>query len=82
MTQSNSLVLGSINGVNGANANTNVGIGTTAPHYALDVHGTGNFTGPVTFAPEQMFPIGEYLLGICSFSFLSHEVLLRARDEL
>jgi hypothetical protein len=31
VTQSNSLVLGSINGTNGASTNTNVGIGTTAP---------------------------------------------------
>lgn len=34
---SNALVLGSINGINGATANTNVGIGTTAPGVALDV---------------------------------------------
>ena len=31
VAQSNSLVLGSINGVNGATADTNVGIGTTSP---------------------------------------------------
>jgi len=31
VTASNSLVLGSINGVNGGTSNTNVGIGTTAP---------------------------------------------------
>jgi len=42
--QSDALVLGSINGVNGATADTKVGIGTTTPQYALDVHGTGNFT--------------------------------------
>ena len=35
--QSNSLVLGSINGINGATANTNVGIGTTTPNSRLDV---------------------------------------------
>jgi len=56
VTQSNSLVLGSIAGVNGATASTNVGIGTTSPQYMLDVHGTGNFTGLVTFAPGQTFP--------------------------
>jgi hypothetical protein len=56
VAESNALVLGSINGVNGATASTNVGIGTTAPAYALDVHGTGNFTGLVTFAPGQTFP--------------------------
>lgn len=35
----NSLVLGSINGVNGATADTNVGIGTTTPQYRLHVKG-------------------------------------------
>src|SRR6266542_2315004 len=39
VTQNNSLVLGSINGVNGANADTNVGIGTTAPRARLHVAG-------------------------------------------
>lgn len=34
---SNSLVLGSINGVNGATASTNVGLGTSTPVSALDV---------------------------------------------
>jgi trimeric autotransporter adhesin len=37
VTQSNSLVLGSINGVNGATADTYVGIGTTAPSRLLEV---------------------------------------------
>jgi hypothetical protein len=41
VTQSNSLVLGSINGVNGATADTSVGIGTTAPAERLHVSGTG-----------------------------------------
>jgi hypothetical protein len=54
--QSNSLVLGAISGFNNATASTNVGIGTPIPQYALDVHGTGNFTGLVTFAPGQTFP--------------------------
>lgn len=35
VTASNSLVLGSIKNVNGAKANTNVGIGITAPQYQL-----------------------------------------------
>jgi hypothetical protein len=39
VNQSNSLVLGSINGVNGATAGTNVGIGTTTPSRILDVSG-------------------------------------------
>jgi hypothetical protein len=37
VTASNSLVLGSINGTNGATAGTNVGIGLTAPNSRLDV---------------------------------------------
>ena len=45
VTQSNSLVLGSINGVNGATADANVGIGTTAPTQRLHVVGNGLFTG-------------------------------------
>ena len=40
VTASNSLVLGSINGVNGAAADTNVGIGTTAPNSNLQVKGS------------------------------------------
>jgi hypothetical protein len=55
-TISNALILGSINGVNGATADTMVGIGTTAPAAKLDVHGTANFTGLVTFASGQTFP--------------------------
>jgi hypothetical protein len=40
--QSNSIVLGSINAVNGAAADTRVGIGTTAPQVPLDVVHFGN----------------------------------------
>jgi len=39
VTNSNAMVLGSINGINGATANTNVGIGTTNPLTTLDVNG-------------------------------------------
>jgi hypothetical protein len=49
--ESNALVLGGT----GPNA-VNVGIGTATPQYTLDVHGTGNFTGNVTFASTQTFP--------------------------
>jgi len=48
VNQSNSLVLGSINGLNGATADTNVGIGTTAPTQRLHVVGDGLFTGDLT----------------------------------
>ena len=40
VSQSNSLVLGSINGTNGSLVNTAVGIGTTSPSYPLDVQTT------------------------------------------
>ena len=48
VSESNAIVLGSINGVNGATSNVNVGIGTTTPSAPLDVvgslklEGTGN----------------------------------------
>ena len=64
VTASNSLVLGSINGVNGATADTNVGIGTTAPAAKLDVHGNANFTGPITFASGQSFPGTGTITGV------------------
>lgn len=51
VSQSNALVLGGT----GANA-VNVGIGTATPASTLDVHGTGNFTGLITFASGQTFP--------------------------
>jgi hypothetical protein len=41
VTQSNSLVLGSINGVNGATADTTVGIGTTTPNTNSKLHVNG-----------------------------------------
>jgi hypothetical protein len=43
--ESNALVLGSINGVNGATSSVNVGIGTATPQTTLDVN------GPVRSAP-------------------------------
>ncbi len=39
VAESNAMVLGSINGVNGQTANTSVGIGTTTPQAKLDVAG-------------------------------------------
>ncbi len=64
--QSNSLVLGGVNGVNGATAETNVGIGVTNPDRQLTVEGTqamGRFrryygtTEPFTrtYAPAFLF---------------------------
>jgi len=59
VTASNALVLGGL----GGNA-VSVGIGTTAPAYTLDVHGTGNFTGLVTFAAGQTFPGTGTITGV------------------
>jgi len=42
--ESNAMVLGSINGVNGAAANTLVGIGTTAPSYLLHIGNQGGIS--------------------------------------
>lgn len=47
VSQSNSLVLGSINGLNGATATVNVGIGLTNPSARLHVRRTG--TSPIGF---------------------------------
>ncbi|HSE37884.1 MAG TPA: tail fiber domain-containing protein, partial [Blastocatellia bacterium] len=44
VAQSNSLVLGGINGVNGATADTNVGIGTSAPDARLHIAQSGGNT--------------------------------------
>jgi hypothetical protein len=60
VTQGDSLVLGSINGVNGATADTNVGIGTTAPAERLHVVGNIRLSGSViTAAPSE--PVPDYV---------------------
>jgi trimeric autotransporter adhesin len=59
VSKSNALVLGGT----GANA-VNVGIGTATPSSTLDVHGTGNFTGLITFAPGQTFPGTGTITGV------------------
>ena len=46
VTQSNSVVLGSIAGVNGAVADTSVGIGTNAPQARLHVVGNVKLVDP------------------------------------
>src|SRR3989475_8079300 len=52
--QGNFLVLGSINGVNFATANTNVGIGTTTPTARLHVVGNTNLIGSVGINTTDM----------------------------
>ena len=47
-----------------ATADTLVGIGTTTPAAKLDVHGTGNFTGLITFASGQTFPGTGTITGV------------------
>jgi len=42
----------------------NVGIGTATPAATLDVNGTGNFSGPITFASGQTFPGTGTITGI------------------
>jgi hypothetical protein len=53
-TQPNSMVLGSINGVNGATANTSVAIGTTAPTAQFHTTGSVRFQGAGTPAAGRV----------------------------
>jgi Chaperone of endosialidase len=62
--QSNSLVLGSIAGVNTATASVNVGIGTTMPQATLDVHGTALVTPGSGKQLSLGTPNGEIGLGM------------------
>jgi hypothetical protein len=63
---SNSMILGSINGVNSATADTNVGIGTTAPTATFDVEGNApSGSGPTILlknkAPIQSGSVGNFI---------------------
>ena len=69
---SNALVLGSINGVNGATASTNVGIGTTTPTSPLTVVGTiqstaGGFNFPDNTVQTTAFT-GTAANGLVTFT--------------
>ncbi|MBK8466075.1 MAG: tail fiber domain-containing protein [Chloracidobacterium sp.] len=85
VTQSNSLVLGGINGINGATQDTNVGIGITAPTGRLHVVGNSVLTGDVSLANTnagQVVTIGaaevtqnSHKVGI--FSTTAFNVVLR-----
>src|SRR5690554_6920517 len=52
--QNNSMVLGSIDGVNNATANTRVGIGTTKPRQALHVEGSVRVSDSLIFSAGNM----------------------------
>src|SRR5690554_4786019 len=52
--QDNSMVLGSIDGVNNATANTRVGIGTTKPKQALHVEGSVRVSDSLIFSGGNM----------------------------
>jgi hypothetical protein len=71
---SDAIILGAISGINGATANSNVGIGTTTPSFTFDVNGTARIvtTPTITTATkvlvknpttgqisEQSFPISS-----------------------
>lgn len=68
VTASNSMVLGGINGVNGATANTNVGIGTTAPTATLDVNGTVALTSSTAKLTTANTGTGNNMLPIAYFT--------------
>lgn len=65
--QDNSMVLGSIDGVNNATANTRVGIGTTTPNHLLDVNGSVG-------VEDTLFLNGPYIRGDVALFFPFMEV--------
>ncbi len=63
VSENNALVLGCVVGWDNCANAVNVGIGTTAPVYALDVYGSGHFTQPVTFGSPVNFASGQTFPG-------------------
>jgi hypothetical protein len=61
VSASNSMVLGSINAVNGGTANVNVGIGITAPAYRLDVEASNGGSNGVRVRNTTSFATVDIL---------------------
>jgi|GEM_PF-1088381 len=61
VTQANSVVIGSIAGVNGATASANVGIGNTAPSQRLHVTGSARITGAILDSNNDPGTTGQVL---------------------
>ncbi|HMO60803.1 MAG TPA: tail fiber domain-containing protein [Ferruginibacter sp.] len=61
VAQNNSLVLGSINGVNGASASTRVGIGTTTPDSSLSVANKFSVGSSGTVQYDNSVPVMNYM---------------------
>ncbi|MCL6096364.1 MAG: site-specific integrase [Patescibacteria group bacterium] len=55
VTQNNSLILGSISGINGATASAMIGIGTTAPLTTLDVRGSSGTLAVASISGKTSF---------------------------
>ncbi|HEV8368288.1 MAG TPA: tail fiber domain-containing protein [Pyrinomonadaceae bacterium] len=75
VSQNNSLVLGAINGVNGATADTNVGIGTTAPTQRLHIQVNGGnilFGGAGCLSGFAGIGFGTTLSGCANYSLLGN----------
>jgi hypothetical protein len=68
VSQSNSIVLGSINGINGATATVNIGIGTTTPADRLDVNGGIRVSTLGLSGTTQLCRNGANQLSFCSSS--------------
>ncbi len=64
----NSVVLGSINGVNGATASVNVGIGVTAPVYPLEVIDSGAAAGTSAIVGSTAYSGHNGVYGVANVS--------------
>lgn len=82
VAQDNSLVLGSINGVNGASANTNVGIGTSAPLARLDVAADFKLGNNGTILTEVMKATVNKTIGTVTANSSSQQTFAVANAQL